>query len=117
MSDVDMYLNSLPTERKEKLLMVITYIRNSYPTFIESCDYAPKTKFPVFKPSSMQNYVAIASQKTYIAVHFGRYHCAEIVGKANTKIKTRVACVNIPDTIPFPIAEIKSAIDICFKDC
>lgn len=115
MKDVDLYLNSLSSERKEKLHSVINYIRSNYPNYIESCDYGPKTKFPVFKSRDSTNYIAIASQKSYISIHFGRYQCPEIVATTNQRIKTGVGCAKIPDSVPFPIDKVKQAVDTCFR--
>ncbi len=71
MKDVDVYLNNCLPHRKDKLQAVVSYLRDNYPTYEESCNYAPSTKFPVFKSMDKTNYVAVASQKSYIAIHFG----------------------------------------------
>lgn len=115
MCDVENYLNGLSEDRMKKLKSVIEYIRQKYPSVIESCDYAPKTKFPVFKRPDTPNYVGIASQKAYVSIHFGRYHCTDIVASADARIKTGVGCVQIPDTVSFPFEKIKQAIDACFE--
>ncbi len=116
MNKVDEYINKLNEQRKEKVSDVINYIRENYAELEESCDYAPKTKFPVFKDKNSNNYVAIASQKSYISIHFGTYSCTEIVAKADKRIKSGVGCSKITDTIEFPLREIKDAIDFCFND-
>ncbi len=116
MNKIDEYINNLSETRKEKVKKVVNYIREIYPYLDESCDYAPKTKFPVFKSKNYSNYVAIASQKSYISIHFGIYSCTEIVAKADKRIKSGVGCSKITDSIEFPIKEIKEAIDFCFKE-
>lgn len=115
MDDVDLYLNSLSSERKEKLYSVVNYIRSNYSDYIASCGYGPKTKFPVFKNKDSSNYIAIASQKSYISIHFGRYQCPEIVATADQRIKTGVGCAKIPDSVTFPFDKIMQAIDTCFR--
>ncbi len=112
MSTVNAYIDSLITPRAEKISSVVGYIRLKYPQAIESLDYAPKTKFPTFKIGEV--YVTIASMKSHISIHFGAYNATSIVAKASPKIKERVGCVNIPDSIDFPLEEIKNAIDFCF---
>jgi hypothetical protein len=116
MNDVDLYLDALTPERKEKLESVIDYIKKKYPYLQLSCDYGPKTKFPVFKTPDLRNYVGIASQKSTITIHFGNYNCPAIVLKADKRIKTGVGCAKIPDTVPFPLENIKKAIDLCIGD-
>ncbi|GHU71800.1 hypothetical protein FACS1894184_19050 [Clostridia bacterium] len=112
---VENYLGCLPEEQKVKIREVVEYIRQKYPNMTESCDYAPKTKFPVFKHPDAHNYVGIASQKAYIAIHFGRYHCVSIVADADSRIMTGVGCAKIPDGVTFPAENIKRAIDACFE--
>ncbi len=114
--DVNHYLSMLPAGRQEKVLAVVTYLRKQYPHFLESCDYGPKTKFPVFTHPNHTNYVGIASQKAYIALHFGRYECPSMIAAVNPRIKTGVGCAKIPDTVPFPLEEIRQAIDTCFEE-
>ena len=60
-------------------------------------------------------YVAIASMKNYISIHFGKYNATQIVAKNNPRIIAKVGCVNIKDNIEFPIEDIKRAIDYCFE--
>ena len=116
MNEVDNYIKDLPFERQEKIKELILYIKNSYPEHKLTCDYGPKTKFPVFKDNKGSNYIGIACQKEYLAIHFGRYYCTEIIASANNRIKTGVGCVKIPYTIPFPFEEIKKAVNKCFKE-
>jgi hypothetical protein len=113
---IEAYVAALTDSRRERVDSVVSYIRNRYAAFIANCDYAPKTKFPVFKTPNDDNYVGIASQKQYVAIHFGRYHCAEIVTEADSRIKTGVGCAKIPDSVPFPLEHIKRAVDACFKE-
>ena len=107
------YLNNLTEIRRERLLQVINYIKEAYPEAEESMDYAPKTKFPMYKVNGV--YVAIASMKNHISIHFGKYNATKIIGDKNPKIKVNVGCVNIKDTVGFPIEDIKKAIDFCFE--
>lgn len=115
MNVIDQYVEHLTNEEKEKFMAVINYIRTKYPERIESCDYAPKTKFPMFKKNGCDYYVAIVERKGYISIHFGKYNCVDIVKSANSKIKTGVGCAKIPHKIAFPIDKIKEAIDYCFE--
>ncbi len=115
MNKVDEYINGLISIRKEKVTKVVDYLRENYKHLEESCDYAAKTKFPTFKVKNGNNYVSIASQKSYITIHFGNYSCTDIVAKADKRIKTGVGCVKIVDSVTFPLNEIKQAIDYCFK--
>ncbi len=116
MNSVDKYLNELEETRREKVKKVIDYLRKNYTRLDESCDYAAKTKFPVYKSVHGKNYVAIASQKSYISIHFGTYSCTNIIAKADKRIKSGVGCSKIPDSVEFPIEEIKESIDFCFKE-
>jgi hypothetical protein len=116
MNETDGYINNLPPERQEKIKQIIFYIRDKYPQHKLSCDYGPKTKFPVFKDNKETNYIGIACQKEYMVIHFGKYHCTEIIASANNRIKTGVGCVKIPYTIQFPFEKIKIAVDECFKE-
>ncbi len=109
---IDNYVNNLNDIRKERLLLVIDYIRKNYNT-IESMDFGAKTKLPVFTLNGV--YVCIASMKNHITIHFGKYKATEIVTKNNPKVISRVGCINIKDTTPFPIDDIKKAIDYCYK--
>jgi hypothetical protein len=114
MNEVAAYLESAPPTRKSNLNDVIEYIRREYPDFELTCNFSPKTKFPVFKSPDGGNYVGVASQKAYIAIHFGRYYCPPVVAEADGRIKTGVGCAKIPDGVPFPLEHIKRAIDLCF---
>ncbi|WP_066496340.1 DUF1801 domain-containing protein [Abyssisolibacter fermentans] len=116
MNEVDAYISKLSYERKKKVEDIVQFIRFKYPNIIESCNYGPKTKFPVFRQSGSRIYVGIASQKSYISIHFGKYDCVDIVAQADKKIKTGVGCVKIPDSIPFPLEYIKQAIYFCLND-
>jgi hypothetical protein len=113
---IETYVAALTDDRRERVHGVVLYIRNQYAALVANCDNAPKTKFPVFKTPIGDNYVGIASQKQYVAIHFGRYHCAEIVAGADSRIKTGVGCAKIPDSVPFPLEHIKRAVDACFKE-
>ncbi len=115
MNDIDGYIKSLPPDRQEKIKQIVAYIRQKYPNFPESCDYSPKWKFPVFRHPSAPNYIAIASQKSQITIHFGRYHCSDIIAAADKRIKTGVGCAKISDSVPFPMDSIEKAIDACFS--
>ncbi|MFV0556848.1 MAG: hypothetical protein ACK5LM_07105 [Lactovum sp.] len=117
MNDIDIYLKKITEEdRCLKLLQVINYMRKNYKDLLESCDYGPKTKFPTFKNYDESNYFSIANQKNYISLHFGRYHCVEEIAKVDSRIKTGVGCVKIPDSVTFPIVEIKKGISNCFNE-
>ncbi len=111
--EVEAYLETLSKEREERIRSVINYIRESYPQAKESLDYAPKTKIPTFKIQEV--YVAVANTKHHVSIHFGKYGATEIVAKANPKIVKRIGCVNIPDSVVFPIDEVRLAIDYCFR--
>ncbi len=111
MNETVEYIKNLNEIRREKINSIINYIVENYPNLILSCDYAPKTRFPVFKSKDNLIYIGIASQKQYISIHFSKYECTEIVKKADERIKTGVGCVKIKDNIPFPLDEIKMAID------
>ncbi len=115
MNDVEAYLTACTPERKEKLTAVIRYIRENYPEYEESCYFARQTRFPMFKDPNSANYVAVASMKAYISIHFGRHDCAKIVAEADKRIKTGVGCAKIPDKVDFPISVIEKAIDTCFR--
>lgn len=115
MNEVDLYLINLSESRKEKFNIIIQYIREKYLDIIETCNFGPKTKFPVFKRPNSHLYVGLASRKHYITIHFAKYDCPAIIALSNKKIKTGVGCAKIPDNIPFPIEAIKEAIDECFK--
>ncbi len=109
--DIDNYINDLCDFRKKRILLVVNYIRENYITK-ESMDYGPKTKFPMFTLNGI--YVCIANMKNHISIHFGKYNATKIVANNNPKIITRVGCVNIKDSIDFPIDDIKKAIDYCY---
>ncbi len=115
MNEVDVYLDSFNSARRERIEQVINYMRYNYSELEESCNYAPKTKFPVYKTKNGMNYLAIASQKNYISIHFGSYKCTTIVSIIDSRITTGVGCVRIPDSVMFPINEIITAIDLCFS--
>ncbi len=108
------YLNNLTEIRRERLLQVIKYIKETYPDAEESMDYAPKTKFPMYKVNGV--YVAIASMKNHISIHFGKYNATKIIGDKNPKVKANIGCVNVRETVDFPLEDIKEAIDFCFKE-
>ncbi len=112
MNEIDEYINNQEETRKSKIRLVVDYIRNNY-SAEESMDYGEKTKIPMFKVKGV--YVAIANMKNYITIHFGKYDATEIIIKNNSKIVSRVGCVNIKDNIQFPIDDIKLAIDYCYK--
>ncbi len=110
---IDEYILDLSDVRKQRISQLVKYIRDNYKQLEQTIDFAPKTKFPTFKVNDV--YVAIGNMKNYISVHFGRYQAADIVADADIRIKKRVGCVNIPDSIEFPFNELKKAIDFCFK--
>lgn len=110
---VEEYLNVISSDRKEKLELVISYIKEKFPQAVESLDYAPKTKIPTYKIGTV--YIALASMKNHISIHFAKYGATEIIGMASPKIKVRVGCVNIPDSVVFPIEEIKKAVNYCYE--
>ncbi len=110
---IDKYILGLPDIRKQRVSQLVKYIRANYEQLEQTVDFAPKTKFPTFKVGGV--YVAIGNMKNYLSVHFGRYQAADIVADADIRIKKRVGCVNIPDSVDFPFNELKKAIDFCFK--
>ena len=90
MQEFQDYLLALPPARREKVESVLLYIQREYPDFKASYDFSPKTKFPVFTSPDGNNYVAVASRKAYISIHFGRHDCPAIVAEADGRIKTGV---------------------------
>ncbi|MGL4624500.1 MAG: DNA alkylation repair protein [Culicoidibacterales bacterium] len=102
------YVNAQTPLRQERIQVIIQYILDTYPQAVPTMDYGPKTKIPTFKIGEM--YVAIASVKSHLTIHFGRYGATKIVAEAHPKIKANVGCVNIPDTVDLPIKQIKKAI-------
>ncbi len=113
MDNVNQYIDHLDPIRQDRIKLVVEYIRENYPDAEESLDYAPKTKFPTYKLDGI--YVSIASMKNHISIHFGKYNATQIIVKENPKIIGRVGCVNIKDSVEFPVYAIKEAIDFCFK--
>ncbi len=113
MNKVDEYVNNLEAIRKERCGLVIDYIRTTYPDVEETITFSPKTTFPVFKKGDI--YVGIGSMKGHISIHFAKQEATKIVAEDNPKIKAMVGCVNIKDTVTFPLEKIKNAIDYCFK--
>ena len=109
MNTVDDYLESLRGIRKERIKEVVDHIRENYPYCEESCSLSPKWKYPTFKVEGA--YVAIASMKNYISIHFGRYGATKIIAERNPKIKTKVGCANIKDKDEWPIEDIEKAIN------
>jgi pyruvate/2-oxoacid:ferredoxin oxidoreductase alpha subunit len=115
-TDIEAYIAALADNRRQKIIDIVSYMHEHYPALIGDCAFSPKTRFPVFKTPDGRNYVGIASQKQYIAIHFGRYSCPAIVAAADKRIKTGVGCAKIPDSVPFPYEQIKRAIDVCFEE-
>lgn len=113
MHTVDHYLESLKGIRRSRLEEVVDYIRTKYPHVEESCSLSPKWNYPTFKTGD--NYVALASMKNYISIHFGRYGATKIIGERNPKIQTKVGCVNIKDKDEWPIEDIQKAIDFTLR--
>ncbi|MGL5915724.1 MAG: DNA alkylation repair protein, partial [Culicoidibacterales bacterium] len=105
---IEEYVQSMSPIRQERMQAVIQYVLEEYPQAVATMDFGPKTKFPTFKIGEM--YVAIASVKSYLSIHFGKYGATQIVAEAHSRIKANVGCVNIPDTVEFPLEHIKKAI-------
>lgn len=108
MHTIDGYLESLKGIRKDRIQEIINYIRENYPEIEESYTLSPKWNYPTFKLG--ETYVAIASMKNYISIHFGRYGATKLIGQRNPKIQTKVGCVNIKDKDSWPIEDIERAI-------
>lgn len=102
------YVSQQTPIRQERIQAVIQYLLDEYPQAVATMDYGPKTKIPTFKIG--ETYVAIASVKSHLSIHFGRYGATKIVAEAHPRIKANVGCVNIPDTVEFPLDHIKKAI-------
>lgn len=113
MKTIDEYLAVLDFVRKERISLVVDYIRERYPDAFETLDFSDKIKFPTFKMGDV--YVSVTSMKNYISIHFGKPNATLIVAENNPKIKAGVGCINIRDNIGFPIQDIKKAVDFCFE--
>lgn len=107
------YVSQQTPIRQERIRAVIQYLLDEYPQAVATMDYGPKTKIPTFKIG--ETYVAIASVKSHLSIHFGRFGATKIVAQAHPRIKANVGCVNIPDHVEFPMAQIKRAIDYTFN--
>lgn len=103
------YVNEQSPVRQERIQAVIQYLLDEYPQAVATMDYGPKTKIPTFKVGEI--YVAIASVKSHLSIHFGRYGATQIVAEGNPQIKANDGCVNIPDKAEFPLEAIKKAIN------
>ncbi len=112
MKTIEDYIANLDETRAKRVLTAVEYVRKKYPNAEETLDYAPKTKIPTFKIGKI--YVSIASMKSHVSIHFGKYEATKIVAEADPRIKERVGCVNIPDSVPFPSEAVRRAIDYCF---
>ncbi len=110
---IDNYLKQVNEVRSERINALIDYIQTKYPEAIASLDYAENTKIPTYKINNQ--YVAIASMKHHLTIHFSNYKAVELVKKANPSIVKRIGCVNIKDNQTYPLDAIKQAIDLCFK--
>ena len=116
MMTINQYIENVTDPvRKSRIQTIVDHIRETYPNIIESCDYAPKTKIPMFKLPNSDTYVAINSPKSYLSLHFGKYNVTEIIAATDSRIKQGVGCAKIPDKVELPMNEIKEAIKICFK--
>jgi hypothetical protein len=106
MMEINDYVVALHEPQKERVTQVINYIRQTYPDCIETMDYTPKYKFPVF--IEKESYIGVAGRDKYMTLHFGRCR------PDKPEPYAALGYVNIQDEVPLPLQEIKQTVDFCF---
>ena len=102
--EVDAYIAALPPLRRERLEAARRTIHTAFDDIAESIEW----KMPVFRRSGA--YVGVASQKSYVSVYLGCSEAARQLMASDTRLKGGKACVNIPDSTPWPEASLHDAI-------
>lgn len=113
MNQIDEYVEKQEGVRKERVAWLINYIRVTYPNVEERMDFGPKWIYPVLRVNDI--YVAIASNKTHLSIHFGKYNVTSLF-KECKGIKTMVGCINIKDSALFPMEILKEAIKMTYEN-
>ena len=104
MNLLEEYLNQVPAERKERLLLVLDTIRSLYPAANESMKY----KMPTYE--SGKGWVAAANQKNYISLYTCSPEHIKDFKKKHPKIKTGKGCINFKDSDEIPVKDLKLVI-------
>lgn len=88
MSDVDLYIDSIPTQRLERFMSIHNLIMRLYPDAVVDMSY----RMPTYRHGD--GWVALANQKNYISL----YTCSEShiqdYKSRHPKQKTGKGCIN-----------------------
>ncbi len=103
-SEVEKYLNSVPSKRAERFNNLHLLILELYPDAVLDMKY----KMPTYQVGD--GWVALANQKNYISLYTCGYHHIESFKENNPGIKTGKGCINFKDADDFPTKDIKQVI-------
>jgi len=99
--DLARYFKSVSSHRKEWLLTLHSMIEQLYPQAHIDLKY----KLPTYQVD--EGWVAIANQKNYISLYTCGYQHIESFKAKFPTIKTGKGCLNIKDTDPLPMEELR----------
>lgn len=109
MDPVQVYRNSVPTNRRERFETLHRLIIGLYPDAEVSMRY----RMPTY--SWGQGWVALGNQKQYLSVYTcGAQHLAEFK-RRHPGIKTGKGCINLRDADPLPLTDLKQVIHSALK--
>ena len=102
-AEVDAYIAAAVPLRRERLQALRDLIHAVAPDVAESIEW----KMPVYRLGT--EYLAIASQKSYLSIYFGAENVGAILA-AVPGLKGGKGCLNIGDRTPLPLAALEPAI-------
>ena len=102
MSDeTQQYFAALPAARKARLLELREVLMATVKGLAENLKY----KMPYYEKDG--HFVALASRKEYVSIHFCSNDLIENISAKHPDIDTGVGCVRIKDKQTLPLAELK----------
>ncbi|MEX0289390.1 MAG: iron chaperone [Flavobacteriaceae bacterium] len=98
------YLDSVPDDRKARVLSLHEAIVDEFPDATVDMKY----KMPTY--SFNDGWVAIANQKNYVSLYTCGYHHISEFKEKYPKIKTGKGCINFKDSDLLPLDEIRQVV-------
>lgn len=97
---VNEYLDSLPQERKDFVMMLHQMVLDQYP----DCDVDMQYKMPTYHQG--EGWVALANQKNYVSLYTCGEHHLEKFKQAHPKVKTGKGCINFNPAQALPMVDV-----------
>jgi hypothetical protein len=101
--EIDAYVAALSPLRQARLSLLRQLVHRIAPAVAETIEH----RMPHFR--SGDNWVAVASQKSWLSVYLGCAARAAPVIASDPKLKGGKSCVNITDRTDLPLAALETA--------